>query len=65
MGIKKDLGFVDKEEFDVARAIDFYLNNKPEINRDRKYFYVSEVGKSKKEIFIQKTWKQITVYSKF
>lgn len=36
---------------DLALEIDKYLNSKEDAARERKYFYVSEVGKSKKDIY--------------
>jgi CRISPR/Cas system-associated exonuclease Cas4 (RecB family) len=36
---------------EIDKKIDEYLNNKEDKIRERSYFYVSEVGKSKKEIY--------------
>ena len=38
-------------KFDLLKTLDEYLNNKKSPPRERSYFYISEVGKSKKEIF--------------
>ena len=39
------------ENFDLAQEIDKYLNSRPEQEKERTYFYISEVTKSKKEIY--------------
>ena len=36
---------------ELDKEIDNYLNKKEEKVRERTYFYISEVGKSKKEIY--------------
>lgn len=52
MTIKEDLGFKPEEEFELERAIDFHLNNKKEYDKkERDYFYMSEIGSSKKELY--------------
>jgi len=51
MTIKSRLGFDEGEKFDLQKAIDFHLNNKQSVPRERDYFYVTEVTKSKKELF--------------
>jgi hypothetical protein len=52
MTIKTDLGFKQEESFELDKAIDYYLNNKPENNKkERNYFYMSELGCSKKELY--------------
>jgi len=40
-----------EEKFDLAKAIDDYLNEKEDKPRERSYFYASEVGKSRREIY--------------
>lgn len=37
--------------YNLSEAIDNYLNNRPENEKERSYFYISEITKSKKEIF--------------
>lgn len=51
MTIKENLGFEKNEEFDISKAIDYYLNNKEQRVTERDYFYVSELGQTKKEIY--------------
>lgn len=36
---------------ELDKAIDEYLNNKESLPKERDYFYVSEIGKSKKELY--------------
>ena len=38
-------------DFNLAQKIDDYLNNRPEHEKERSYFYISEITKSKKEIY--------------
>ena len=38
-------------DFNLAQKIDDYLNNRPEHEKERSYFYISEITKSKKGIY--------------
>jgi len=51
MTIKSRLGFEKEDKFDLQKAIDFHLDSKQTTPRIRDYFYVTEVTKSKKELF--------------
>lgn len=52
MTIKNDLGFEKEDKFELGKAIDHFLNNKQErTSKERDYFYMSEVGNSKKELY--------------
>jgi CRISPR/Cas system-associated exonuclease Cas4 (RecB family) len=51
MPVKEKLGFKEGEEFELERAIDFHLNNKQSVSKERDYFYASELGSTKKELY--------------
>lgn len=51
MTTKEKLGFKKEDEFKLEVAVDNFLNSKQNEGRERNYFYVSEIGQSKKEIY--------------
>lgn len=51
MSIKADLGHLDDEDFNLSKAIEFYLDKKPESFKERDYFYMSEIGRPLTEVY--------------
>lgn len=50
MSIKDKLGFLEGSDFKLDIAVDNYLDSKKQPERERTYFYASELGKSTNEL---------------